>query len=402
MNIKERWLVAVTSGRWQVNSIQEAQKLGLKVLAIDGDPFAEGGKYANKFLHIDINKYDEVIKAIKLLEIDIYGVSSFISDAGMLLAAKIREEFNLPGPNLNITKNLIEKTLQRKKWKEAGVASPEFKIFKDKKIAIEHLNNISLPRIIKPSDSAGSRGVRKIENIDEELLLYVDEAFKFSKTNEVIIESFMDGAEFTIEVVLEKKIVYILCITEKLKVEGTNGTVAKELFTTERDEWIIDLISKTVTEAFLSLGYEDGPGHAELILMNNGNVGMVEVAGRGGGYMVADKFVPISSGVNVNALTCKLAVNEVMQKIEIKKQNTVLRFFPSIHGRVVGIDGFKEANLIKGVEANSFVQKGQVFRNANTDGDRLGYILSNANTLQEAKDLADKAESLICFDIEEI
>ena len=178
--------------------------------------------------------------------------------------------------------------------------------------------------------------------------------------------------------------------------------VAKELFTTDRDEQIIDLISKTATEAFLSLGYEDGPGHAELILMNNGNVGMVEVAGRGGGYMVADKFVPLSSGINVNSLSCQLAVNEVIQKIEIKKQNTVLRFFPSIHGRVVGIYGFNEANLIKGIEANSFVEKGQVFRNAHTDGDRLGYILSNAKTLQEAKDLADKAEPLINFYIEEI
>ena len=57
MNINERWLIAITSGRWQVNSIQEAQKLGLKVLAIDGDPNAEGSKCANKFLHIDINKH---------------------------------------------------------------------------------------------------------------------------------------------------------------------------------------------------------------------------------------------------------------------------------------------------------------------------------------------------------
>ena len=53
MNHNEIWLVAVTAGRWQQNGIREAQAAGLKVLAIDADPNAEGFADADEVLNRD-------------------------------------------------------------------------------------------------------------------------------------------------------------------------------------------------------------------------------------------------------------------------------------------------------------------------------------------------------------
>ena len=135
-------------------------------------------------------------------------------------------------------------------------------------------------------------------------------------------------------------------------------------------------------------------------MKNDGSCGLVEVAGRGGGFMVFDEFVPQVSGVNIARFTALQAVGIPLDAINIFKKSAVLRFFPSRPGIVKSISGFDEANLIHGVQAASFVQIGHRQHLALADGDRLGYILSCSDSPQQAQKLADKAEKLIKFHIE--
>ena len=151
--------------------------------------------------------------------------------------------------------------------------------------------------------------------------------------------------------------------------------------------------------AFVALDYTEGPGHAEIILKKDNTVGLVEVAGRGGGFMVFNKFVPLVSGVNIARLTALQAVGKSVGNIENKNAAAVLRFFPSKPGTLISITGFEEANNIEGVESTPFVRVGDKFQSAATDGDRLGYILSFSDSPQKAQQLADNAEKLIHFEI---
>lgn len=133
--------------------------------------------------------------------------------------------------------------------------------------------------------------------------------------------------------------------------------------------------------------------------MNDGSVGLVEVAGRGGGFMVFDKLVPLVSGVNIARLTAQQAVGMPVEQIQVLKHAAVLRFFPTQPGTLCAIRGIEEANKVEGVEEGSFVNVGSTFGRASADGDRLGYILSRAATVYEAQMLADDAESKIHFEI---
>ncbi len=399
MNMDDIWLIAVTAGKWQKHGISEAMGSGIKVLAIDADPKAEGFSIADKSLSISLENDDAVIKELKELNLNYKGVVSFCSEAGMPLAARIREEFALPGPGLILTKKLLDKGVQRKVWSENAVPGPEWAIFEDVKSATYYLLSSELPKIIKPIDSSGSRGVSKIEE-QSDIISSVNKAFEFSRSGKVIIESFMTGTEFTVEVLIIDGTVNVLAVTEKKKVEGTKGTVARELATSDRPIATIDKISRTVIQAFNSLGYNEGPGHAEVILCDDDFVGMVEVAGRGGGFMVFDKFIPAVSGVNIAKLTALQSIGIPIQKFEIKKHAAVLRFFPSRPGTLRSINGFEKANEIKGVEADYFVSIGDEFLSAKADGDRLGYVLSWAQTPSIAQQLADQAESLINFEIQ--
>lgn len=399
MNKEEIWLIAVTAGKWQKHGISEAIGSDIKVLAIDADPKAEGFSIADKSLCISLDNEDTVIKELKELNLNYKGVVSFCSEAGMPLAARIREEFALPGPGSEQTKKLLDKGVQRKIWSEKSVPGPEWDIFDDAKSAADYLLSAELPRIIKPTDSSGSRGVTKIEQ-QSDIISSVNKAFEFSRSGKVIIESFMTGTEFTVEVLIVDGNVNVLAVTEKKKVEGTKGTVARELATSDRPTAIIDIISETVIQAFHSLDYKEGPGHAEVILCDDGFIGMVEVAGRGGGFMVFNKFIPAVSGVNIAKLTALQSIGLPIEKFEIEKNAAVLRFFPSRPGTLRAINGFQKANEIKGVESDYFVSIGDEFLSATADGDRLGYVLSWAQTPSIAQQLADQAESFISFEIQ--
>jgi len=396
----EQWLVAVTAGRWQRHGIKEARSAGLKILAIDTDPDAEGFLDADEALAIDFSDHVKVIQELKNFNRNICGAVSFCSEAGMMLAANIREAFNLPGPRAELCHRLIDKAVQRAVWQERGLPCPEWKVFKDKNQALKGLLDFDFPVIIKPTDSSGSRGVTKIESLAEDLNGAVEKAFEFSRSGEVIIEKFMDGTEFTVETFGVHGTIYVLAITEKKKVEGTKGTVASELATAESNNHVLSNISSTVVKAFEALGYIEGPGHAEVILGSDGTVGLVEVAGRGGGFMVFDRFVPIVSGTNIARLTALQAVGRPVDKPTTLNKAAVLRFFPSRSGIVRRISGFEEADQIVGVEAGPFVKVGDHVNRASADGDRLGYILSQASAVPQALELADQAERLISFDIE--
>jgi hypothetical protein len=54
------------------------------------------------------------------------------------------------------------------------------------------------------------------------------------------------------------------------------------------------------------------------------------------------------------------------------------------------------------VQAAPFVTAGINLQKAIADGDRLGYILTSAATPQQARELADAAEKLISFNIDQI
>lgn len=140
---------------------------------------------------------------------------------------------------------------------------------------------------------------------------------------------------------------------------------------------------------------------AEAILKKDGGVGLVEVAGRGGGFIVFDRLVPAVSGVNIARLTPLQAVGLPIGPVHSREGAEVLRFFPSRPGVLQEISGFEAANRLHGVEAAAFVHVGDRFQGAAAAGDRPGYILARADTPSSARQLADQAQRLVRFDIRE-
>jgi biotin carboxylase len=399
-NSNEDWLIAVTAGRWQQHGILEAKKAGFRVLAVDGDSDAVGMADADLSLSCNLNDSTQVLAKIDEHNLRICGVVSFCSEAGMNLTGKLRDELCLPGPGAQMTARLTDKGEQRNIWQDHGVPGPAHKVADSLASAIDILQSSQFPVILKPCDSAGSRGVSVFKSVDELSDATIQNAFAHASNGRVIIEGFMDGLEHTVEMFSIEGQPQVLAVTEKRKIPGTRGTVAMELSSPTSPAHLVRKIEDAAKQAISALGYQSGPSHCEVILMADGKVGLVEVAGRGGGFNVFDKFIPAVSGINIARLTALAAAGRPINSLDIERKKGVLRFFPTQPGKLLSILGFHEANLIRGVDAAPFANIGEVYGPPIDDGSRLGYILSVSDSLEEALHNADLAESKVTFSFE--
>jgi biotin carboxylase len=299
--LNKPWLVVIPAGRWQIKGIQVALDCGMNVLAFDSDPKALGLSVATKSIIINVRDSKAVLAAINSSGIFPEGVINFASEVGMSTAAEIRKKYRLTGPNINLTKLLTDKSKQRRIWQKHGVPNPNWRVFSDVNHVLKIVQHIGYPCIIKPVDNAGSRGVTKVENIND-LINAANSALRFSKQGLALIEAFMEGTEYTVETFGNGINNYVLAVTKKKKVSVTKGTVAIEL-STASDIKKEKIVSDSAISALNALGYNYGPGHTEVIIDKNNKPGLVEAAGRGGGFMVFERMVQSISGFDIVTAT---------------------------------------------------------------------------------------------------
>ena len=375
-----------------------AQALGLNVLAIDGNRNAPGMKYANKSIVIDIKQPNLVLKAIKDSKIKPSGAITLSSEVGMPAVGLLRDYFNLPCAGFELTKKLTNKVIQRQIWDQYMLPNPIWDLATSENSANIIKDDRDFPLIVKPADSAGSRGVSFVNN-KEEFQVAIHDAFNNSQSGEILIESVLPGEEYTVETFSEGGITTILTITKKKKIPSSKGTVAYELFVPNLGVLERKKIEDTVISALNALSYTDGPGHTEVMYDSTHGAGLIESAGRGPGFLMFEKFIPKASGYDVLKNSILQSIGKPIEPCFSKNRYVLMRYFPSKTGCIKHISGFDEANKIKGIEAAAFVKIGDQVDNVKNDGARMGYILAHSDNQNSTKALADYAETLINFEV---
>ena len=397
LNKKDRWIIFVTGGLWQLQGIKEAKKIGLKILVIDSDKNALGKYYSNLFINANLTDETKILLKLKNLNLKFDGVVSYCSEAGMWLAAKIRFKFNLPGPSIKTTHMLTDKAKQRYQFSKSFFYNPVWEVFKTKKQLYNKLIKYNKTKIIKPCDSSGSRGVYKIEKnfSPKKINSMIEKVFKFSKSKRVIVEDYMPGEEFSVEVFLIKGKLNLIAITKKNKIN--NNTVSQEIFTIKLTKLIKKKIFKVINAAYAAINYKEGPGHAEIIIFND-KIGIVEIAGRGPGFDMFDVFLPICSGINLPKITIMQSIGLDISNFKSKdNENCHIYFYPSKKGKLLKITGLPAKLNVKGRSIKLFVKKIQLYKNPTTDGDRFGYVLAYGKSSLENKEIINKYRNKINF-----
>lgn len=183
-------LLLLGGSRYLLPVIKVAHELGLYVITCDYLPNNIAHRYSDEYVNKSIINKNDVLDVAKSL--NIAGIMSFACDPGVTTAAYVAEQLGLPscGPYESVC-ILQDKARFRQFLSENGFNVPKARGYKDIDSALNDINYFSFPVIVKPTDSAGSKGVSRVDKLDD-LVASIRNALNFSLSNTFIIEEFIE------------------------------------------------------------------------------------------------------------------------------------------------------------------------------------------------------------------
>lgn len=181
----------------QVIAIETAKKMGYFTVLCDFLKDNPGKNYADKFYLVSTTDKEEVFKVAKAEKID--GILAYASDPAAPSAAYTAEKLGLPGSPYKSVDILCNKDKFRAFLKENKFCTPKAKGYKDINGALIDISigYFKLPVIIKPVDSSGSKGISRIDLIDN-VKLRLEYAMSLSRSKRIIVEELVEKVGYQI------------------------------------------------------------------------------------------------------------------------------------------------------------------------------------------------------------
>lgn len=187
-------LLLLGGSRYLLPVIREAREFGIYTITCDYLPDNEAHSHSDEYRNVSIIDKEAVLAAARELEID--GVLSFACDPGVTTCAYVAEMLGLPGPGpYKSVCVLQDKARFRAFLSEHGFTVPHARGFSAAEEAIRALDEFTFPLMVKPVDSAGSKGVTRVDS-PEAVPAAIARALEWSHCGEFIIEEFIDAEGF--------------------------------------------------------------------------------------------------------------------------------------------------------------------------------------------------------------
>jgi len=370
----------------QLPAIQKAKELGFYVGVADFNPNAIGIPYADEYYNVSTIDEEGVYQAAKAFGAD--GVMTLATDMPMRSVAYACKKLGLPGISYDTAVKATDKGEMIKAFAENGVEHPWYYIIADATKPLPE--GITYPCITKPTDNAGSRGVMLVNSREE-----LEAALAYSRENgrsgTVIVEEYMVGPEVSVEVIVWQGVPHILQITDKLTTGAPHfvemGHSQPSRLPMADQEKIRDLACRAVK----AVGIDNGPAHVEIMLTKEGPK-MVELGARMGGDCITTHLVPLSTGVDMIKATMDISLGLTPDITPKFQKGSAIRFFDVPRGTITAIEGVEEAKAIPGVREISFTkQVGDTAGEIGASGDRVGFVIAQADTPEESEEICIRA-----------
>ena len=343
-------LLVLGGTRYALPVIKAAHELGCHVITCDYLPDNIAHKYSDEYCNVSIIDKDAVLEAAKKLKID--GIMSFACDPGVVSAAYVAEQLGLPscGPYESV-RILQNKGKFRKFLTEHGFNVPVAKGYTSIDAALADKDLFNWPVIVKPTDSAGSKGVTKVDD-PEKLKESIEHALSFSLGKEFIIEDFIiqkgfssDTDSFSVDG--ELKFVSFNCQMFDKKADNPYTPAAYSWPSSISDEHQNELTSE-IQRLLKLLGMETSIYNIETRESTNGKAYIMECSPRGGGNRLAE-VLRYATGVDMIKNAVRAALGEPVEGVEQKPYNG---FWSEaiLHSDKAGI--FKKLEISNEIKAN--------------------------------------------------
>lgn len=336
--------------RYALPVIKAAHELGCYVITCDYLPDNIAHKYSDEYCNVSIIEKDAVLDAAKRLKVD--GIMSFACDPGVVTAAYVAEKMGLPscGPYESVC-ILQNKGRFRKFLTDHGFNVPVAKGYTSIDATLADKNIFNWPVIVKPTDSAGSKGVTRVDD-PEKLKESIEYALSFSLSKEFIIEDYIvqkgfssDTDSFSVDG--ELKFVSFNCQMFDKKADNPYTPAAYSWPASISEAHQKELTSE-IQHLLKLLNMKTSIYNIETRESTDGKAYIMECSPRGGGNRLAE-VLRYATGVDLIKNAVRAAIGEPVEGVEQKPYDG---FWSEVilHSDKAGI--FKKLEISDEIKAN--------------------------------------------------
>ena len=394
-------LMVLGAGSGQIDIIQKAQARGIHVIAVSPYGDYPGLKIADTTYDLDVRDEESILEVARQEKID--GVITDQTDMAMRTVAYVAEHMGLPGIGYECASLFTDKYAMRRRSEELGLPTIKSAVTGSIEEAEEFFVNLGKPAIIKPVDNQGSRGIYKIESI-EDIAANYEQSRAFSKSQRVIIEQYVDGDEYEVNSLVINGVEHTLCCGDLTMFEEPGIFASRfRLYPSCRDEQEVARLLQLNKDTVEGFGLKNGLTHSEYRADKDGTVYLIEAAARGGGAHVSSDIIGLQTGFDTSEylidFALGLAGDAPQFETELCHCGTFSFYLPA--GKVISTEGIEEAKALPFIRGNDLdeIEEGMITK---PYSDKTGRYISVlvADDRDELMDHFDQYKQLINIKVE--
>lgn len=320
--MKQKKLMLLGGIRYLLPVIKAAHEQGYYVITADYLPDNIAHQYSDEYVNVSIIDKDAVLKVAREKEID--GIMSFGVDPGVIAASYVQNQMGLPsfGPFESVD------ILQHKDKFRAFLTDNGFNVpwafgFSSETEAWESRYKFTYPLIVKPTDSAGSKGCTRVDREDE-LMTAIQYAFKYTISGHIIIEEFLEKkgcSSDTDSYAQGGQLKFVSFSAQRFDANAVNPYTPSayswpSTFTKEEEEYLTSEIQRLIT----LLGMKTSVFNIEVRVATNNKPYIMELTPRGGGNRLCE-MLRYATGVDMITAITRAMVGDEPEVIEQKSYN---------------------------------------------------------------------------------
>ena len=385
--MKQKKLMLLGGIRYLLPVIKAAHEQGYYVITADYLPDNIAHKFSDEYVNVSIIDKEAVLKVAQEKQID--GIMSFGVDPGVVSASYVQNKMGLPsfGPFESV-EILQNKDKFRMFLAKNGFNVPLAKGFDSIEAAMDEIYWYPWPVIVKPTDSAGSKGVTRVDKA-EDLKLALEYAMEHSFSGHIIVEEFIDKqgcSSDTDSFSEEGKLKFVSFCAQRFDEEATNPYTPAayswpSTFTKEQEDYLTSEIQRLIT----LLNLKTVVYNIEVRVAPNGKPYIMELTPRGGGNRLCE-MLRYATGVDmITAITRAIVGDPILEPIEQKPYNGHWAEI-ILHADKNGI--FDHLEISKDlpaeiVEEDLWVEKGDKVETFEGANNAIGTLVLKFNTAEE-------------------
>ena len=308
--------------RYLLPVIKAAHEQGYYVITADYLPGNIAHQYSDEYVNVSIVDKEAVLKVAQEKQID--GIMSFGVDPGVVSASYVQEKMGLPTFGSYESVCILQNKDRFREFLTAhGFNVPKAKGYTSIDDALADREVFEYPVIVKPTDSAGSKGVTRVDE-ESQLKDAVKYAYEKSLSGHIIIEDYIEKqgcSSDTDSFSVDGELKFVNYNSQHFDSSATNPYTPAayswpSTFTKEQEQYLTAEIQRLIS----ILGMKTNIYNIETRIGNNGKPYIMELTPRGGGNRLCE-MLRYATGVDMITAMTRYIVGDSVPSIEQKPFN---------------------------------------------------------------------------------